>query len=98
MARRSALTDSSSLPPSHCLPPIPQAPYPISLTSKFVLPSLRYLILLNVNGNAVGARRRADLEHYRDRAGGESGRDLRVHLDDAGDESLGGPGILRLHR
>src|SRR5579863_5339075 len=44
MARFSALTDSSSVPPSHCFPPIPQAPYPISLTSKPVLPSVRYFM------------------------------------------------------
>src|SRR6476646_8909700 len=42
--RRKASSDSSSVPPFHCFPPIPHAPYPTSLISSPVLPSFRYLI------------------------------------------------------
>src|SRR5690242_142544 len=42
--RRKASSDSSSVPPFHCFPPIPHAPYPTSPISSPVLPSFRYLI------------------------------------------------------
>ena len=47
MALRSAARDSLSVAPIHCLPLMPHAPYPISLTSNPVLPSFLYFIRLH---------------------------------------------------
>src|SRR5215208_5411504 len=52
---------------------------------------------LNVDGNAAGARRTTHLQYNRDRAWREAGRDLHIHLEDAGHDPRSGAGELRAH-